>query len=164
MSCCGGMKPEQYQHLAMRTRCGMEGVSDRLANMPDMPAEKSEQLLHSIIGLTGEVGELSSAIEKYAFYKQDFDAINIQEEISDCLWYLAEACDALDVNMGDLMEANINKLRNRYPEKFEEELAKEESRDRESEADVYKFISQRDMRRAIAEDSGVFHSEESDDA
>ena len=62
------------------------------------------------------------------------------------------------------MQANINKLRNRYPEKFEEDLAKEESRDREAEADVYRYISQRDMRRAIAEDSGVFHSEEHDDA
>lgn len=36
----------------------------------------------------------------------------------DVLWFLAELCDVYGWDMDDIAEANIQKLRNRYPVKF----------------------------------------------
>ena len=37
------------------------------------------------------------------------------------MWMIAEACDALDVEMSWVMEVNIRKLMERYPEGFSTE-------------------------------------------
>ena len=36
-------------------------------------------------------------------------------------WYLAEAATALDVPLEDILKANIEKLKKRYPEGFDTE-------------------------------------------
>lgn len=97
------------------------------------PENCGAMLLHSVLGITGEVGELASAVEKYAWYGQDFDRRNVLEELGDVLWYVAEACDALDMDLGQVMFNNIEKLRKRFPDKFDEQRALEENRDRENE-------------------------------
>jgi NTP pyrophosphatase (non-canonical NTP hydrolase) len=85
--------------------------------------------------MSGEVGELSGSIEKWIYYGQPLDVLNIKEEIGDLLWYVNQLCSVLHLDLGQIMEANIAKLRQRYPQKFEEVLAKEENRDRAAEAE-----------------------------
>ena len=63
--------------------------------------------------------------------------------MGDCLWYIALLGNTLGYNIETLCEFNINKLKERYPEKFDEELAKEENRDRDAE-----------MRKIRAQDDG----------
>lgn len=94
--------------------------------------------MHSVTGLTGEVGELAGAIERYAYYGQDFDHTNIIEELGDCLWYIAEACDALGVDLTHVMQRNIDKLQNKFSGRYKDagfnvEAAKEENRNRAAE-------------------------------
>ena len=60
------------------------------------------------------------------------------DELGDCLWYLALACNALGFSMEDVMGANIRKLRQRFPDKFEEAKAAESGRDREAESQAIK--------------------------
>lgn len=48
-----------------------------------------------------------------------FDKEHMSKELGDCLWMIAEACSALDLNLEDVMEQNIEKLRKRYPNGFE---------------------------------------------
>lgn len=132
------MTPNEYQEQAMRTKCSMGEAAQRL-----LTADVTTiQLLHSFIGMVGEVGELACAIEKWMFYGQELDLTNIQEELGDHQWYNAEACDALGTTVESVMQSNIAKLKKRYPEKFDTELAKEENRDREAEATA---LSPRDM-------------------
>ena len=38
---------------------------------------------------------------------------DIAKELGDCLWYIAALCRDLDINMEDVAEANLEKLRNR---------------------------------------------------
>lgn len=143
------MTPDEYQKLASRTRCPQHGTLIRMSSghfyqaqrhkFPDHtgvhpPENSGAMLLHGVIGLTGEVGELATAVEHYAYYKKEFDRSNVIEELGDALWYIAELCDALDVSMEQVMSLNIMKLRKRFPEKFDHDLAKEENRDREGEA------------------------------
>lgn len=88
-------------------------------------ADKLEvRLLHSLLGMITEVGEL---VEKYIKMISDTTAIPIDleswnKEFGDVCWYLALGVQALGLK--DVLEMNIEKLRKRYPDKFTEELAR----------------------------------------
>ena len=41
------------------------------------------------------------------------------KELGDVAWYLAEAATALDISLEDIFQANIDKLKMRYPDGFE---------------------------------------------
>jgi len=122
------MTPDQYVQQAMRTQCPQEEIVFRIAKVG--PNYQGQKLQHSIIGLAGEVGELAGAWERHIYYGQDLDVPNLKEEVGDCLWYLAELCDAMGFSMSEIMEGNIRKLQKRFPDKFKEDLAKEENRNR----------------------------------
>lgn len=43
---------------------------------------------------------------------------DMEKELGDCLWMIAEACDALGTDIDTVMQMNIDKLKARYPEGF----------------------------------------------
>lgn len=44
---------------------------------------------------------------------------SLLKELGDVAWYLAEAATALDISLEDILQANIDKLKMRYPDGFE---------------------------------------------
>ncbi len=126
------MNPNEYQELASRTECEITKPSNKLWDTQNL----SVRLTHAIMGLISETGEFADQYKKWIFYGQTLDTLNLQEELGDILWYVALACNALDVEMSDIMEANIAKLRKRYSDKFSPEDALEENRDRKAEREV----------------------------
>jgi len=86
--------------------------------------------------MMGELGELASNIEHHFYYGQGFDKVNFEEELGDVLWYVAEACSALGIPMETIASMNIKKLRKRYPDKYTDDLAREENRNRQQERQV----------------------------
>lgn len=100
------MTGNEYQRLAMRT-CNISNDS-------------GEQLMHSIFGLTSEAGEVAGIFQKI-YQGHRFDKDHVKKELGDCLWMIAEACEALGFTMDEIMEMNIEKLKKRYPEGFEAE-------------------------------------------
>jgi NTP pyrophosphatase (non-canonical NTP hydrolase) len=139
------MNPTEYQKQSMRTRCPQNEVVTKFTGEENL---KRVQVLHGIVGLTGEVGELASAIEKFAWYNQELDVANVIEELGDVLWYIAEICEGLNADLGKIMELNINKLKTRYPDKYTDNNAKEVNRNRQQE-----------MRFIYAEDDGVIYED-----
>ena len=124
------MNPNEYQGLALRTECHNDQAQKRY----DLQAVRVN---HALIGMTGEIGEIAGAVEKWLHYgNKPLDVTNIKEELGDMFWYMALMCDALNIDLSDVMAANIRKLRARYPEKFSEEKAQEENRDRGKEAEA----------------------------
>lgn len=118
------MNASDYQKAAVRTESPEQKASQRLyANIP-----LSTRLLHALLGLASETGELATAVKKWIYYGQELDIRNVKEELGDILWYVALACDAADLDMGNVMDWNIRKLRVRFPEAFSEENVKEENR------------------------------------
>ena len=86
---------------------------------PGAPAQV--ELLHAQAGMTTELGEFASEVKRMAFYEKPIDDHmlgHMREELGDILWYVALAATALQVNLSELAEANIAKLRKRFPEKF----------------------------------------------
>lgn len=81
-------------------------------------------LLHSAIGVAGEVGELVDAVKKAVFYRQRLDEDNVIEEIGDILFYLQAMANTIGFSLGDCMDANTDKLNVRYPDGYSDEHAK----------------------------------------
>lgn len=124
------MTPNQYQDLAARTDPDRtHQVVDKITEI----APSGAWLVHAHIGLSGEVGELAAAIQRWLYYNKELDRTNVIEELGDLCWYLVQACRAMDVKLEDVMEANINKLKFRYPERYTDFHAAEENRDRAGE-------------------------------
>jgi NTP pyrophosphatase (non-canonical NTP hydrolase) len=79
--------------------------------------------LHMILGMQTEVSELADVFKKNLAYNKPLDWVNIEEELADILWYLVNFANINNLNIEKSMETNINKLRTRFPHKFEANLA-----------------------------------------
>ena len=98
------MKINEYQNLAMRT------LNPELS--------KRDVLINSVMGLCGESGEAIDIVKKWMAHGRELDKEYLTKELGDIAWYLAEAATALDLDLEDILRANIEKLKKRYPEGF----------------------------------------------
>jgi NTP pyrophosphatase (non-canonical NTP hydrolase) len=73
-----------------------------------------------VFGLNSEAGEVAGILQK-EYQGHEIDPEHLKKELGDCLWMIAEACDALDISMSEVAQMNIDKLKARYPEGFEVE-------------------------------------------
>lgn len=123
------MNSSQYISDAIRTEStDFEAMNTRLSS------DGTKRLLHAGFGLSTEAGEFLDALKKHIFYGKELDRVNLKEEMGDLFWYLAIACDELDVEFESLMKTNIAKLKARYGEKFTEQKA--ENRDLNTERTI----------------------------
>lgn len=117
------MNADEYQHLALRTEVTPEFVQAPMDGAWDGDGEKMSRLLHGMIGVCTEIGELQDMVKKHLIYGKAFDQVNVLEECGDVLWYVALALDACGCTLSECMERNIAKLKARYPQGFTEEAA-----------------------------------------
>ena len=101
------MEGNVYQKLAMKT------VNPELT--------KKDMLVNGVMGLNGESGEVIDVVKKHMFQGHELDIDKIKKELGDVMWYVAEVCEALDLSMDEVMEANIAKLANRFKNGFTKE-------------------------------------------
>jgi len=71
------------------------------------------------LGLTGESGEIANKVKKFirdGATKDEYLAkrIEIGYEIGDVLWYCAVLAEELEMNLGHIMEKNLEKLADRH--------------------------------------------------
>lgn len=97
------MTGNEYQSLAART------VNSQLSD--------SELILHALHGMVGEIGEIHSIYQK-VYQGHCMDEQHLIKEIGYLMWFIAEYCTAIHVNMNDVMSKNIEKLLSRYPTGF----------------------------------------------
>lgn len=93
----------------------IETIND-LNNKVEVP-----RLLTSTIGLSGEVGEFSDLVKKIFFHGKELDSKmreELNKELGDVIWYWINACKALDLDPYEVIENNIRKLKDRYPNGF----------------------------------------------
>jgi NTP pyrophosphatase (non-canonical NTP hydrolase) len=123
------MKPDEYIKNVLKTESiNFAQIKHR------MSFEANIRLDHASDGLVTEAGEFKDTIKKYKFYGKQIDLTNCIEELGDALWYIAIACDVLNIYIEEVMEKNIAKLKARYGEKFNEEDAL--NRDLENERNI----------------------------
>lgn len=78
----------------------------------------ADGLLHASIGIAGEAGELLDSIKKYWVYGKPLDSENLIEELGDIEFYMQAMRTLLSVSREEVLEANITKLRKRYPDGY----------------------------------------------
>lgn len=77
------------------------------------------RLLHGIIGIATEAGEMLEALRQ-GVEGGVFDFTNVAEEVGDNQWYAAAILRALKTDFESVQRTNIAKLRARFPNKFTE--------------------------------------------
>ena len=80
--------------------------------------DKKDVLINSVMGLCGESGEAIDIVKKWLAQGHELDKAKLAKELGDVAWYLAEAATALEIPLEDILAANIEKLRKRFPEGF----------------------------------------------
>lgn len=83
------------------------------------------RVIHGILGYCTESSEMLESLVNYytAEDKAVYDLVNLKEELGDVDWYKAILLDELKISESDIRQKVINKLRERYGEKFTEEAA-----------------------------------------
>jgi hypothetical protein len=156
------VQPNEYQKLAERTECDQIKAMMRIcpsAHPSDAVAARNVRLLHAVIGLMGELGEVASVLQKWLWYGKPFSDAEIQAKLADeggdAQWYLAELFNAIQVPMETVMGANIDKLKVRYPEKYTDQKAADESRDRKAEAEAVSLAMVQPVHRPTTNQAKV---------
>jgi NTP pyrophosphatase (non-canonical NTP hydrolase) len=80
--------------------------------MPPMSTDEA-YMYHALLGIISELGELYDSVLMR-------DKVNTIEELGDLEWYLALARNAVGTTQDEVQEANIRKLMERFPDKFNE--------------------------------------------
>ena len=92
-----------------------------LARLDELEANNCEihRLLTAGVGLNAEGGEFLEIVKKIVFQGKEYNEDNREHmiiELGDVMWYVAQACMALDISLEEVLDRNISKLAARYPE------------------------------------------------
>ena len=90
---------------------------DRLGEL-DREGANIERLTTARVGLAAESGEFLEIVKKMVFQGKPWNSDNREHiiiELGDVMWYVAQACMALDISFDDVIRGNVKKLEKRYP-------------------------------------------------
>ena len=107
-----------------------DGLLSTVNGKNDIP-EKQQRLVHAILGIITEAGELADALiaafariqQGKATIEDAFDHVNIREELGDVLWYTQLGATAIGSSLPEVMTVNDNKLERRYGPAFSADKA-----------------------------------------
>ena len=94
-----------------------ESFIESLNNL-DREGSNINRLTTAAVGLSAESGEFLEIIKKMVFQGKPWNDDNREHliiELGDTMWYVAQACMALDVSFDDVIRRNVSKLEKRYP-------------------------------------------------
>lgn len=120
------MNGKEYVEYAMRTNDG--NSSDRVINKinnnqfvsgEDLIIPDIGGVLNGCLGLAGEAGETLDMVKKWIFHEKDLDLEHFKKELGDVMWYMAMICSSMEVDLDEILQMNVDKLRARYPEGFD---------------------------------------------
>lgn len=127
------MTINEYQKAALRTEApkelykAPEAVLKTFARLGAVSNPEKDlsiiRLLEGSMGLVGESGEAMDILKKVLFQGHKLDRLHMARELGDIAWYLAVSADAIGYDLETILQMNIDKLWERYPEGFESELS-----------------------------------------
>ena len=103
------MTINEYQEACLRTE------------PTDAKVSGTTRLENGLMGLCGEAGEAMDILKKFLFQGHSLDKKHLARELGDVAWYLAVTADALGYYLEDIFQMNIDKLKARYPDGFDQE-------------------------------------------
>ena len=94
-----------------------QSFTESLDNL-DGEGANIQRLLTAAVGLSAEGGEFMEIVKKMVFQGKPWNDDNREHliiELGDAMWYVMQACSALDVSLEDVVAKNVEKLKKRYP-------------------------------------------------
>jgi NTP pyrophosphatase (non-canonical NTP hydrolase) len=92
--------------------------SDRIVEL-DRKGANIERLLTAGVGINAEGGEFLEIVKKMIFQGKPWNEDNkdhLITELGDLMWYVMQACIALETSLDYVVSRNVDKLMKRYPE------------------------------------------------
>ena len=86
--------------------------------------DQKELFTLTALGIAGEAGEVVDTIKKVLYHSHDLDTSALCKEMGDLLWYIVLLCDTVGLTLDDVMQANVEKLRKRYPDGFDHQRSR----------------------------------------
>lgn len=105
-------------HVTSKPSTNFEDMIARLNELQEA-GMNVPKLMTSAYGISAEAGEFTDIIKKVVWQGKNFNEENILKlkfELSDVLFYLQMACDALGTTIEEVRQMNFEKLSARYPE------------------------------------------------
>ena len=84
----------------------------------DKQGSNINRLTTAAVGISAEGGEFMEIVKKMVFQGKPWNDDNREHliiELGDVMWYVANACKALDISFDDVIRRNVTKLEKRYP-------------------------------------------------
>lgn len=94
----------------------MDATAD-LAVYPEAGEGTVSAVTYTVMGLVGEAGEVANQAKR--ILRDDNETLTpdrlekLKKELGDVLWYVARACDELDLDLEDVAVTNIARLEER---------------------------------------------------
>lgn len=116
------MDLNQYQQLCART---MAKPTDEVFELTN---NESQQIVF-LLGLAGEAGEVCDYMKKVIGHGHPMEPNKLKKELGDVLWYVSALATTFGMTLEEVAEANIEKLKIRYPQGFtvEDSLARRDA-------------------------------------
>lgn len=99
-----------------------QAFQDSLDIIDETSGVPPERLITAALGICAEGGEFTEVVKKCVFQGKPMDdhtVYHMKRELGDIMWYISQACIALDTSIEDIIYMNIEKLEARYPDGFE---------------------------------------------
>jgi NTP pyrophosphatase (non-canonical NTP hydrolase) len=123
----GKLDFDKYQELAMRTAgvsegrdaqsMGGLGLGGEASELFELFLESTESFLKAA-RLAVLAGKTVDYLKKVVHHGHPLDKEKVKKELGDVLWYVALVANACGLSMNEIAEANIEKLKKRFPEGF----------------------------------------------
>lgn len=79
--------------------------------------KRGKNITYPVLGLNGEAGEVAEKIKKVIRDKKgiidDETREALKKELGDVLWYLTMCCHEFKLDLNDVVEANLKKIKDR---------------------------------------------------
>lgn len=82
-------------------------------------------MAHAALGIGGEAGEVVDLIKKTFANGKELDLEKLTKEMGDLLFYAFALMNVTGITIDQILDANIEKLRARYPNGYSDEAAQQ---------------------------------------
>ena len=79
---------------------------------------KEQMLEECLLSIPEEAGEILRPFKKHRFHGMPLDKDEIIEEVGDVMWYCVVLAHCLGFSADHVLETNLHKLQERYPDGF----------------------------------------------
>lgn len=89
--------------------------------------QKKESMMvsHCAMGISIQCSSICDSVKKAVYHQHNLMLENLNKSLYEMLTQMIYVCDLLEISFEEVADANIQKLKKRYPDGFSPELSKE---------------------------------------